>query len=71
MTANAVDTRADHFFPSVGLLKGDAHCERPHMAGQTSSAIRDFPVISQFRSGPGTQVLAVLSFTHFKIKSNP
>lgn len=71
MTANAVDRRADHFFPSAGMLKGDAHCERPHMAGQTSSAIRDFPVISQLSPEPGTQVLAVLSFTHFKIKRNP
>lgn len=46
MTTNAVDTRADHFLPSVGLLMGNEHCELPHMAGQTSSAIQDFPIIS-------------------------
>lgn len=71
MIANAVDTRADHFLQSVGLLMDDKHCKLPHMAGQTSSAIQDFPIISQFRPEFGTQVLAVLSFTHFKIKRNP
>lgn len=71
MIANAVDTRADHFLPSVGLLMGDEYCELPRMAGQISSAIHDFPIISQFRPESGTQVLAVLSFIHLKIKRNP